>query len=172
MKPTSKQHVLFVTFNKITGSHVWQMSLQYFSTSTLIYFLVKLWANRWGGAKERGRERGKGGCRGSEMLKYVLQTELHHLDRENTHHSGEPAHWIRLATGSICTSRNQSHSLIWLGQLHRRKRKLLCSLIKLVLFCAPRHPPTFSSLCVPMSFGPTGRVMTAVEVNAKISPSI
>lgn len=176
MEPTSP-HVLFVTFNKITGSHVWQMSLWYFSTSTLIYSVVKLWAKE--GKKEKKREpvrewkkEGEKRGGGSEMLKYELQTELHHLDRENTHHSGEPAHWIRLATGSICTSWNQSHSLIWLGQPHRRKRKLLCSLIKLVLFCAPPHPPTFSMLCIPMSFGPTGRVMAAVEVNAKISPSI
>lgn len=122
--------------------------------------------------KERGLVEGGEESGGVKCWNMNYRPEQHHLDRENTHHSGEPAHWIRLATGSICTSWNQSHSLIWLGQSHRRKRKLLCSFIKLVLFCAPPHSPTFGMLCILMSFGPTGRVMTVVEVNAKKSPSI
>lgn len=115
----------------------------------------------------RERKRAGGGEGWVKCWNMNYKPEQHHLDRENTHHSGEPAHWIRLATGSICTSWNQSHSLIWLGQPHRRKRKLLCSLIKLVFLCTPLHKPTFGMLCIPMSFGPTGRVMTVVEVNAK-----
>lgn len=123
--------------------------------------------------KERGwkeeREREEGGVKCWNMN---YKPEQHHLDRENTHHSGEPAHWIRLATGSICTSWNQSHSLIWLGWPHRRKRKLLWSLIKLVSFSTSPHPPIFGMLCIPISLWPTGRVMAAVEVNVKKSPSI
>lgn len=159
--------MLFVTFNKIRGSQAWQMSLWYLSTSVHIYLVVKRRAKIR--KKESEREREEGGVKCWNMN---YKPEQHHLDRENTHHSGEPAHWIRLATGSICTSWNQSHSLIWLGRPHRRKRKLLWSLIKLVSFSTSPHPPIFGMLCIPISLWPTGRVMAAVEVNVKKSPSI
>lgn len=132
-------HGLLVTFHRITGLHAWQMSSRYFSTPPLIYLAAKLWARRknvYEKVKENGWELG-----GVICWNMNYKPELHHLDRENTHGSGEPGRRIRLARGSICTSWNQSHSLIWLGQPHRRKRKLLCSLIKLIFFCVPLHAP-------------------------------
>lgn len=171
----TSQHVVIVTFNKIAGSMFdrWVCDPHQHSFTQWLKCeqKKKKSAREWkkeGRRKKEGRETSGG----VECWNMNYRPEQHHLDRENTHHSGEPAHWIRLATGSICTSWNQSHSLIWLGQPHRRKRKLLWSFIKLVLFCAPPHSPTFSMLCILMSFGPTGRVMTVVEVNAKKSPSI
>lgn len=123
------QHVVFVTFNEIARSMFdrWVCDPHQHSFTRCL--------EREKSLQESERKRA-GGKKGWNMN---YRPEQRHLDRENTHHSGEPAHWIRLATGSICTSWNQSHSLIWLGQPHRRKRKLLWSFIKLVLFCTPLH---------------------------------
>lgn len=79
----TNQHVLFATFNRITGSHVWQMSLWYPHQHSFT-----LWLNyeqkkkrrespcervkEWG--REKWRNEGSEGCRGGEMLKYELQT--------------------------------------------------------------------------------------------------
>lgn len=132
-------HGLLVTFHRITGLRAWHKSLWYFYTSPLIHLAAKILASRKKVSekvKESGWELG-----GVICWNMNCKPELHHLDRENTHCSGEPGRWIRLARGSICTSWNQSHSLIWLGQPHKRKRKLLCSLIKLIFFCVPLHAP-------------------------------
>lgn len=161
---THNLHGLVVTFNSITGSHDRWACDTFRSTSPIIYSVENKKLKKkilWKSEREGG---GWGGGRVKCWnVNYI--PERHHLDRENTHHIGEPAHWIRLATGSICTSWNQSPSLIWLGQPRRRKRKLLCSLIMLVLLCTPPHPLA-CLLCIPMSSVPTGRVMTVVKVNA------
>lgn len=81
-------HGSFVTFNGITGLQDWQMSLWYFSTSTLICLVAKLWARK--GKKSLCESERKWVRKGGVICWNMnCKPELHHLDREHTHRSGD-----------------------------------------------------------------------------------
>ena len=97
----TNQHVLFATFNRITGSHVWQMSLWYPHQHSFT-----LWLNyeqkkkrrespcervkEWG--REKWRNEGSEGCRGGWNVEIWITNPSCTIWTEKTHIIVESRH--------------------------------------------------------------------------------